>query len=62
MTANRFFFLILSALIGVLGLFTAAAARETGLLIFGWGMVGFGILFAFFLVKLTYDEADARRG
>jgi len=61
MTPNRFAFLVLGALITLAGLFLAAAARDLPLSIFAWGLVLFGILFDFSLIKRTYDEADAQR-
>ena len=56
--------MVLSALLALLGLFAAAAAREAGLSVFGWGLLGFGVAFCFWLLKRTFDEADAaaRRG
>jgi hypothetical protein len=58
MTDTRIAFMIFSALLALLGLFTAAAARETGLAVFGWGLLGFGYLFCFWLVKRHFDEAE----
>ncbi|NGM22300.1 hypothetical protein G3576_19940 [Roseomonas stagni] len=55
------YFLVFSALMSVIGLAAAAAAQEIGLAIFGYGLFGFGVLFALFLVKRHFDAADAAR-
>ena len=57
MTAGRTFFMVLSAAIAVLGLFTVGGARDLALTIFGLGLFFFGVLFGFSLIKRTYDEA-----
>lgn len=62
MTPTRIFFMALSALLGLLGLFVVSAARDAGLAMFGWGLFGFGVAFCFFLIKRNFDEADALRG
>jgi hypothetical protein len=61
MTPTRIAFLALSGAILVLGLFIAAAAVETPLAIFGWGLVLFGGFFAFTRVKQTMDEEEQAR-
>jgi hypothetical protein len=61
MTPTRIAFLALSGAILVLGLFIAAAAVETPLAIFGWGLVVFGGFFAFTRVKQTMDEEEQAR-
>ena len=61
MSPTRIAFLALSGAILILGLFVAAAAVETPLAIFGWGLVVFGGFFAFTLVRQTMDEEAARR-
>jgi len=61
MTPTRIAFLALSGAILVLGLFIAAAAVETPLAIFGWGLVLFGAFFAFTRVKQTMDEEEQAR-
>jgi tellurite resistance protein TehA-like permease len=55
------YFMALSALIALVGLAAAAAAQETALSVFGLALFGFGVLFAFFLVKRHFDAADAAR-
>ncbi len=58
MIPSRVFFLILSGLIAVVGLFAAAAAHDY-LHAFGLGLFGFGTLFALGCVKRHFDEHDA---
>lgn len=55
------YFLVLAAIVTVIGIAAAAAATEVGLSIFGFSLFGFGVLFALFLVKRHFDEADAAR-
>ncbi|WP_160120596.1 hypothetical protein [Rhodovarius lipocyclicus] len=58
MVAGRVFFLALSALIALVGLFTAA--RSEGYLnFFGFALLAFGVLFGLSVVKRHFDEADA---
>jgi hypothetical protein len=45
-------------LIALAGLFAAAAATETGLSIFGFGLFLFGVLFALNTIKRIFDRAD----
>lgn len=49
---------IMAALFGLLGLFMAAAARDTGIYIFGLGLFAAGVLFAWWMIKTAYDEAE----
>jgi hypothetical protein len=56
MTPTRIAFMVLAALLALLSLFTAAAARETGLAVFGWGLSAFGVGFCFFLLKRTFER------
>jgi len=61
MSASRVFFMVVYGVIALLGLFLAAAARDVGITIFGWGLVAFGVLNAFNSIKVHYDEAEGRR-
>jgi hypothetical protein len=61
MSASRVFFMVVYGVIALLGLFLAAAARDVGITIFGWGLVAFGVLNAFNSIKMHYDEAEGRR-
>lgn len=61
MTGTNIFFLAFSALIALVGLFAAAAAKETGLSIFGLGLMFFGVLFAYGTIKRYFDEWEAER-
>jgi apolipoprotein N-acyltransferase len=58
MTPTRIAFMTLAVLIALVGLFTAAAAREPHLSLFAWGLFVFGALFCLSLVKRTFDEAE----
>ncbi len=60
MSASRVFFLVFYGVIALLGLFLAAAARDVGISIFGWGLVAFGVLNAFNSIKVHFDEAEGR--
>lgn len=52
------YFVVLSAILAVLGLAAISVAQDIGLLIFGYGLFAFGVLFALFLVKRHFDFAD----
>jgi len=52
------YFIIVAAICAVLGLAAISAAQEIGLLLFGYGLFGFGVVFALFLVKRHFDHAD----
>ena len=56
MSATKFFFLALYVLIALLGLFTAAAAKDY-LQFFGFALLLFGAGSAFATVKRHFDEA-----
>ncbi len=58
MIPSRVFFLVLSALVAVIGLFAAAAAHDY-LQSFGLGLFAFGTLFALGCIKRHFDERDA---
>jgi len=60
MSGSRVFFMVVYAAIALLGLFTAAAARDLGIGIFGWGMLLFGVLSVFNAIRVHFDEAEAR--
>ena len=44
--------------LGILGLFMAAAARDSGILGFGLGLALFGVLFCWWMIKTAYDDAE----
>jgi hypothetical protein len=60
MTGARIFFLALYGMLALLGLFTAAAAQDIGISIFGFGLIGFGVLCIFQTIKSHFDQAEAR--
>jgi hypothetical protein len=49
---------ILSGLFALIGLFLAAGAHDTGIFIFGLGLFAGGVLFAWWMIKTAYDEAE----
>lgn len=49
---------IFSALLGLAGVFMAAAARDSAILGFGLGLALFGVLFCWWMIKTAYDEAE----
>lgn len=59
MTGARVFFLALYGLLALLGLFTAAAAQDIGMSIFGFGLIGLGVLCIFHTIKSHFDHAEA---
>jgi len=59
MTGARVFFLALYGLLALLGLFTAAAAQDIGMSIFGFGLIGCGVLCIFHTIKSHFDQAEA---
>ncbi|MCO6417895.1 hypothetical protein JYK14_17250 [Siccirubricoccus sp. KC 17139] len=62
--ALRVVLLAVSGLLALLGLIAAAMAQDLGIAIFGWGLIGFGLGFGFFLLKRGFDEGErlARQG
>ena len=58
MTGGRIFFFILYGLLALLGLITAAAARDVGITIFGWDLLFFGVLNVFNLIRMHFDEQE----
>ena len=59
MTGARVFFLGLYGLLALLGLFAAAAAKDIGMSIFGFGLIGLGVLCIFHTIKSHFDQAEA---
>jgi hypothetical protein len=57
MNGARVFFLALYGLLALLGLFTAAEAQDIGMSIFGFGLIGLGLLCVFHTLKTHFDEA-----
>ncbi len=58
MTGARVFFLVFYGVLALIGLVMAAAARDIGISIFGWGLVLFGVLNAFNAIKVHFDEQE----
>ena len=59
MYGARVFLLGLYGLLALLGLFTAAAAQDIGMSIFGFGLIGLGVLCIFHTIKSHFDQAEA---
>jgi hypothetical protein len=57
MSGTRAFFLAFYAVLALVGLFLAAAAKDAGITIFAWGLVLFGVLNAYRTIGVHYDEA-----
>jgi hypothetical protein len=60
MSAARVFFMVFYGLLALIGVIMAAAARDIGITIFGWGLVAFGVLNAFNSIRMHFDEAEGR--
>ena len=60
MTGSRLFFMVLYGLLALIGLYMAAAARDVGISIFGWGLLLFGVLNIFNGIRAHYDELEHR--
>ena len=58
MTGARVFFLGLYGLLALLGLFAAAAAQDIGMSIFGFGLIGLGVLCIFHTIISHFDQAE----
>ena len=54
----NFYFIVVGVICALLGLTAISASQELGLTLFGYGLFGFGVLFALFLVKRHFDHAD----
>jgi membrane protein YdbS with pleckstrin-like domain len=52
------YFLIVSAILALLGLYVASAATVTSFAVFGFALFAFGVFFALFLVKRHFDHQD----
>ena len=58
MSGARVFFLVCYGVLALVGLVMAAAARDIGISIFGWGLVLFGVLSAFNAITVHFDEQE----
>lgn len=52
------YFIVIGAICAVLGLGAISAAADIGMMLFGFGLFLFGVIFALFLVKRHYDHLD----
>lgn len=51
----------IAALFGLLGAVLAANAVDTGMYLFGFGLIGFAVLYGFWLVKDHFDYEEQSR-
>ncbi len=58
MTASHVFFLIVSGISALLGLFAAASATDDALYLFGLALFLFGTVFGLGLIKQSWDATD----
>lgn len=59
---SRWIFGTLSILFALLGAVLASRAIDTGMFTFGLGLIGFGVFFAFWLMKDGFDQAERAEG
>ena len=52
------YFTLVGAILAIIGLAAISVAEELGLMLFGYGLFGFGVLFALLLVKRHFDHVD----
>jgi hypothetical protein len=50
---------IMSVMFALIGLFLGAGARDLGILLFGLGLFVTGVLFAGWMIRTAYDEAES---
>ena len=50
---------IMSGLFALIGLLMAGGAHDGGILLFGLALFVAGVLFAWWMIKTAYDEAEA---
>jgi len=58
MSTPRLCFLILYALLALVGLFTAAASDNFGVSVFAFGLIGFGVIGAYGTIGRHFDTPD----
>lgn len=58
MSGARVFFMVLYGVLAFLGLLMAAAARDIGISIFGWGLMLFGLAMLFNGIRMHFDELE----
>ncbi len=49
---------VVAVLLALLGAVLASRAIDVGMMTFGLGLIGFGLLFAFWLMKDYWDERE----
>jgi hypothetical protein len=53
---------VLGAIAALVGLFMAAGARDFGISFFGFALMAWGVLFAWWMIKTAYAEASEAAG
>ena len=54
----HFLFAAFGVFVGLIGLFMAARAHDTGIELFGFALMAFGVLFCWWMMKTAFDEAE----
>jgi len=52
---------LLTAALGLIGLFLASGAHDDEMYVFGLSLAGFAVVFVFGLIRRHFDRADAAR-
>jgi len=56
---SSWIFAMLATALALLGLFLCSAASDVGIVLFSVGLMAFGVLFDFWLIKAHYDRLEA---
>ena len=60
MNAGSLIAMVLVTLVGMLGLYAAANAVDSGITLFGMVLAAFAVLFDFWMIKKHFDEAESQ--
>jgi Na+/phosphate symporter len=61
-TLSRVLYIVLSALIALIGLFAVSRAGDIGFALFGYGLIFFGYAFGFWMLKRGLDSREKVAG
>ena len=56
---SSWIFAMLATGLALLGLFLCSAASDVGIVLFSVGLMAFGVIFNFWLIKAHYDRLEA---